>query len=109
MEGVKDVQGGLYVSGARGLHGGGDELIREAARVFGLHREIRCARCWSTRCLPGTVDRRRRVAPAGPVPRGDRPWKRTVVFRSSGTLRRIKVVVVSSCKGRSNNGPVRRG
>ena len=38
MEGVKDVQGGTVRSSAPGLHGGRDET-REAARVFGLHRD----------------------------------------------------------------------
>ena len=41
---------------------------REAARVFGLHRDTvrKMLRC--TRCLPGTVDSHRRV---------DRSWTRT--------------------------------
>ena len=34
---------------------------REAARVS-VCTGTRCARCWSTRCHPGTVDSHRRVA-----------------------------------------------
>ena len=52
----------MYVSGAAGLHGGGDECSGSLPGVRPAPGP-RCARCWPTRCRPATGARVRHGDP----------------------------------------------